>query len=122
MIEQTCGNCHGSGKVDVGTMVDGIDWSYDFSQGFASMCTNQERKDAARDRCIEFFRTLKSGDEFTSSGQFSHKALTVGMYDGWPFWKPTPAVAYVGPLGRVEYDFYYNISAPYRRAEREAAK
>lgn len=30
-------------------------------------------------------------------------------YDGWPFWKPTPAIGYVGPLGGIEIAFYYEL-------------
>jgi len=33
----------------------------------------------------------------------------VGMYDGWPFWKPTPAVGYIGPLGSVERAFFFSL-------------
>lgn len=95
-------------------MVEGIDWSFDFSQGFSSYCCQQEEKDAMRDKCIAFLRTLKRGDKFMRYGSFESTALRVGMYDGWPYWKPTPAVAYIGPLGSVEYAFYYNVSAPYR--------
>jgi hypothetical protein len=27
------------------------------------------------------------------------------MYDGWPYWKPTPAIQYQGPLG-PEWTFF----------------
>lgn len=114
MYEVTCESCRGTGKARRGEMVEGIDWSFDFSQGFASYCTTQEKKDGMRDECVAFLKTMKSGDRFMMSGQFEKVAVTVGMYDGWPFWKPTPAVSYVGPLGTIEYAFYNEISKPYR--------
>jgi len=35
----------------------------------------------------------------------------VGMWDGWPFWKPTPAIGYIGPMGSVEIAFFYNLKS-----------
>lgn len=115
MQSVTCSHCNGSGKMRRGELIEGIDWNFNFSQGFANMCSTQEVKDGYRDRCIEFLRTLKPGDKFVSY-QHEKTALRVGMYDGWPYWAPTPAVSYMGPLG-LEYAFYNNISAPYRRSE-----
>ena len=113
----TCGSCGGSGQTRCGEMMPGIDWSFDFSEGFKSMGTTEERKAEYRDKCVAFLRTIKPGDKVTSSGQFERVVLQVGMYDGWPYWKPTPAISYIGPLGTVEYDFYYNLSAPWRAVE-----
>jgi hypothetical protein len=39
----------------------------------------------------------------------SFEIVFVGMYDGWPFWEPTPAIGYVGPLGRIEVEFFYKL-------------
>ncbi len=39
-------------------------------------------------------------------GYGGRQIVDVCMYDGWPYWKPTPAVAYVGPLGWVEWTFF----------------
>lgn len=113
MREITCSSCGGSGKQRAGELKPGIDWSYDFSNGFARMGAPQETKDAYRDRCVAFLKTIKPGDCVTSSGQFDRIVVEVGMYDGWPFWTPTPAISYIGPLGCIEYDFYSNLSAPY---------
>lgn len=32
--------------------------------------------------------------------------LSVCMYDGWPYWKPMPAVHFVGPMGSGEWNFF----------------
>jgi hypothetical protein len=116
MHEVTCDGCGGSGKMRRGEMKPGIDWSFDFSQGFARMCSSQATKDEHRDRCVAFLKTLKPGARVMSNGQFEREIVSVGMYDGWPFWTPTPAISYIGPLGSLEYDFYYNLSAPWVRA------
>ena len=113
MREVTCSSCGGSGKSRHGEITDAIDWSFDFSTGFAGYCASQERKDEMRDRCVAFLKTLKRGHRFITSGQFERTAVDVGMYDGWPYWKPTPAVSYVGPLGSIEYAFYNDVSAPW---------
>jgi hypothetical protein len=40
-------------------------------------------------------------------GDFSsYQIVAVCMYDGWPYWKPGPAVAYVGPLGCIEWQWF----------------
>ena len=31
--------------------------------------------------------------------------IAMCMYDGWPYWKPTPAVRFVGPIG-CEWAFF----------------
>lgn len=29
--------------------------------------------------------------------------VSICMYDGWPYWKPTPAVCYIGPMNSPEW-------------------
>lgn len=38
-----------------------------------------------------------------------HLVLTVGMYDGWPYWQPHPSVQLDGPLG-AEWHSFESIS------------
>lgn len=28
------------------------------------------------------------------------------MYDGWPYWRPMPAIQFVGPLNSAEWTFF----------------
>lgn len=45
-------------------------------------------------------------------GGFTYDAfpvVSVCMYDGWPYWRPTPAISYVGPLKIVEWAFFNDI-------------
>jgi hypothetical protein len=37
------------------------------------------------------------------------------MYDGWPYWKPTPAILTSGPLGS-EWHFFYDIVGVEKRS------
>jgi hypothetical protein len=32
--------------------------------------------------------------------------LAICMYDGWPYWTPTPAVQFIGPLNSPEWSFF----------------
>ncbi len=45
----------------------------------------------------------KSPDGFTYNGRM---ILQICMYDGWPYWKPTPAIHFVGPLNSGEWDYF----------------
>ena len=47
---------------------------------------------------------------YRPSGWSSFRVLHVGMWDGWPFWKPTPALGYRGPMGECAVAFYYRIN------------
>lgn len=38
--------------------------------------------------------------------EYGRTILAICMYDGWPYWKPTPAVLYIGPLNRPEWSFF----------------
>lgn len=97
-------------------MIGPVDPDYDWLSGFANYCTTDERKREYAEKAKALMLATKEGDELTRSGQFTVKVFSVGMYDGWPYWKPVPAVGYVGPLGIVEYAFFNELSAPWRPA------
>lgn len=50
--------------------------------------------------------------------------LRICMYDGWPYWKPTPAIFFVGPLKCGEWAHFdsYGVrpSSIARRSSEEA--
>jgi hypothetical protein len=39
-------------------------------------------------------------------GDYSRTILAICMYDGWPYWKPRPAVQFSGPLNSAEWAFF----------------
>jgi hypothetical protein len=114
MLEVCCDSCGGTGKARRGTMVGPVDPDYDWLSGFASYCCSDERKAAMAAEAKDLMLSLKPGDEVVRSGQFSKRVVEVGMYDGWPYWRPVPAVSYVGPLGSIEYAFFNDLSRPWR--------
>lgn len=95
--------------VRIGERVSDIDWNYDFRSHFDSMCCSDERRD---ERCAEKVAQLRAIEaaflagrkvEVTTYGGWPRcgwgAVLNVGMYDGWPYWRPTPSVFKQGPLG-----------------------
>ncbi len=32
--------------------------------------------------------------------------VSICMYDGWPYWTPTPAVCFIGPMNSSEWNFF----------------
>jgi hypothetical protein len=95
--------------VRVGEKVAEIDWSYDFRKHFDNMCSGDEPKEAAflrsKDMLKKMEDAVKSGRPIraTTDGGWPrfgwHIVADVGMYDGWPYWTPTPSVMLIGPLG-----------------------
>jgi hypothetical protein len=56
----------------------------------------------------------KSPKDFTfHTSDFPERTiLQICMYDGWPYWKPTPAILYIGPLNSAEWAHFnsYGVS------------
>lgn len=86
--------------VRVGEYLGCVDWSYDFqahgwdrtggmNPGFIGPCVERLRR-------LE--KALQEGRDFeaTTDGGWPRcgwgKVVMVGMWDGWPYWKPVPSV------------------------------
>lgn len=83
-----------------------VDWDYDFSQHAWG-----PNKSGVNPACIEQGKKLLR--ELTAPGSWLamtysvyNEVLRVGMYDGWPFWKPTPYVCVMNTLGPEWHPFY----------------
>jgi len=50
----------------------------------------------------------KSPGDFILSGDYFKppQVIKLCMYDGWPYWKPTPAILHTSPLGGSEWSFF----------------
>lgn len=78
-----------------------VDWSYDFSQHYTTNSHPTESMEADLARLHE----LCDGGEWeaTTDGGWPRcgwgRVLQVGMYDGWPFWRPVPSVRIQSWLG-----------------------
>jgi len=81
-----------------------VDWDYDF------LARVRDRKKTERyvGNLRHIVAILHRGGEVWSgdSGGFYHRVVHAGMYDGWPWWEPTPAILVEGPLGPTEKFFY----------------
>lgn len=95
-----------------GTLLGPVDPDYNFAQHFESMGCSAEYK---AERCAACVRMLSEIAEDPASWEveLSHSSVwkqvyEVGMYDGWPFWVPTPAMLTSGTLG-AEWHFFYDL-------------
>jgi hypothetical protein len=79
--------------VHIGEWLGPIDWTYDFAaHGWdrgGAMNPDLIPERVANLRAVE--AGLARGERWTVYAYGSHrKVISVGMYDGWPYWKPTP--------------------------------
>ena len=74
-----------------GEDVGPIDWSHE----------------TAKDKPEIWREAEKSPQDFMLRGEFKDREIyRVCMYDGWPYWKPTPALLVESPLGGSEWKFF----------------
>jgi len=99
-------------EVREGELLGPVDWNYNFRQHFDGYCSTDEYKDR---RCAETVERLRkvadNPDAFlvvTSYPDKRREVFSVGMYDGWPYWKPTPALLVSGTLG-PEWHFFSDL-------------
>lgn len=89
-----------------------IDWSYNFRQHFDGMGCSKERQDEYCTAYVQRLRELEQNPKGYSvvlaHGSVEREVYQVGMYDGWPYWKPTPALLTSGTLG-PEWHFFYDL-------------
>jgi len=94
----------------IGEYLGPIDWSYDFTQhDWGSGHGGINPKIVAP--AMELLRQLETPGRWqVMTHQIYREVIRVGMYDGWPFWKPTPSVQTRGPLG-PEWTPFYNLQS-----------
>jgi len=73
----------------IGESMGPVDWTH---------VTAADKPDSWRDA-----EANPSAYRYESSGGGSFQVVELCMYDGWPYWEPRPAIAYIGPLGGVEW-------------------
>jgi len=103
--------------VNIGEWLGPVDWSYDFeAQGNTSSDPDRNKKAAAMLREVE--DGLNRGERWMVYAYGTEReVLRVGMYDGWPHWKPTPTYLTKTWLGGEEMGWYSPVSV--RRLEKE---
>lgn len=100
----------------VGEFLGPVDWDYDFRQHFNCLCTSDAGRDEACDkqkRRLKMVAESPEHFEVTTYGGWPRcgwgSVVLVGMYDGWPYWRPVPTVAYRTSLG-VEHASFCSIT------------
>lgn len=101
----------------VGEFLGPVDWNYDFLSHFGCTCfRTQEAKQEYCDKHVERLRKIVAEPdayEVTTYGGWPRcgwgPVVEVGMYDGWPYWRPVPTVAYRTWLG-VEHSAFCGIT------------
>lgn len=105
--------------VRIGEWLGPVDWSYDF----AAHGWDRGGSGCNPARITDWIALLRAVEEGLARSErwavYEHgserEVLSVGMYDGWPYWKPTPCYAvrswmggdrvfWNGPIGAYRID------------------
>jgi len=103
----------------IGEKVGPIDWDYDFLGHYNRMCGCRDPRSIERsEKAVAILRHLSESDGWqVRNGDYWYDVYDVGMYDGWPFWKPTPAVfVQERVLGGGQWKFFYELDEVRRKA------
>jgi len=104
--------------VSEGECLGPIDWDYDFRPHFNCYCETENNKDKRCERYKEMLKKLEQNPEkyqATTDGGYPRcgwsDVVKVGMYDGWPYWRPVPSVLMVDSvLGGAHWHSFNSIS------------
>ena len=101
--------------VRIGENVGPIDWNYDFRSHFNSMGSPDHVRDEYCERAKRWLKRIESDflakipirvTNYGGSPRCGiHSVVDVGMYDGWPYWRPVPCVMVSTWLGGEWYTF-----------------
>jgi len=84
-----------------GELLGPIDWNYDFREHYKGIynCGTPESHEEMFQRAMTILHMLEDNPdkyEATTYGGWPRcgwgRILHIGMYDGWPYWKPLPSV------------------------------
>lgn len=75
--------------VRIGENVGPVDWSHPTAKDMPPIWRAAEKNPGA----------------FTFS-EYRRQIIEICMYDGWPYWTPTPAICFIGPLNSAEWAFF----------------
>lgn len=98
-----------------GELLGPVDYHFPFIKHFGNHCCSDLDKKRLCARSISLIRDIENAKKegttvYAETYGYFHEVLAVGMYDGWPFWEPTPAILVKGAIGNG-WQFYYNIQS-----------
>jgi hypothetical protein len=88
--------------VRIGEDMGPIDWDHDI----------------AKDKSAIWHEAEKAPFDYLFNGR---EIIKLCMYDGWPYWTPTPAIFSVGPLNSGEWTFFNSYDVREGSVTRRAA-
>lgn len=103
--------------VQIGEYLGPIDWSYDFA------AWGWDRGGSGNPTIVpESVETLKTVEAGLARGETwtvvehgnRREVIQVGMYDGWPYWTPTPFYFLRSSLGGGEWSSWFGPHSPAR--------
>lgn len=84
----------------IGEHLGPVDWTFDFEADSKGLHPEFAKN------CLAWFRQIAEAPdqwEATTDGGWPRcgwgRVLEVGMYDGWPYWRPVPSFLLAGTLG-----------------------
>ena len=102
-----------------GELLGLVDWDFDFKEFYKDIynCGTPEQHEKMFQRSLTILKLLEQNPdkyEATTYGGWPRcgwgSILHVGMYDGWPYWKPVPSVCIQSWTGMGEWCTFHNIS------------
>ena len=106
-------------EVREGELLGPVDWSYDFEQhcwgpdkGGTNPLVVARSKEILRRICDAPDAKWEVGLAYSDG---LYPLLAVGMYDGWPWWRPVPSVCVSTWLG-AEWHAFTSLRAALKRA------
>lgn len=91
----------------VGELLGPIDWNFDFREFYKPLynCGTPESHERMFQRAMTILRLLEESPdkyEATTDGGWPRcgwgRTIHIGMYDGWPYWRPIPSVFITSPF------------------------
>ena len=111
----------------IGEYLGPVDWDgFDFQKAVAGMYQCSGGAERLRQARIDRFRKLCDDPDaylvstYGGIPRIYHELYKVGMYDGWPYWKPYPSVCLKGTLG-PEWRPFHSITNIKHRETKEVS-
>lgn len=90
----------------IGEYLGPIDWSFDFAQFDWSERHGGVNPTVSAEAIARLRQLEQPGEWQVMMHQNYLRVLRVGMYDGWPFWRPVPSVQTYHVLGSSWHPWY----------------